>query len=100
MNYIVVVKGRLKAETAAESQRVHDATIDMIGDGGKKLGNFAHRAHLNAEDPREFLAIDMWDNAEGPQKLMQDPRMAEEFGRLFEGSPEVTMYTQTDWKGW
>ena len=100
MNYIVVVKGRLKASSIEKSKGVHDATIAMIGDAGKEMGNFGHRAHISSVDPREFLAIDMWDNPDGPQKLMGDPRMAEEFGKLFEGNPDVAVYAETDWKGW
>ena len=32
--------------------------------------------------------------------LLQDPKLAEEFGKLFEGRPDVAMYTETDWTGW
>ena len=100
MNYVVIVRGKLKGADAQESRKVHDATLEMLGDTGKSMGNIGHRAYLNAENPHEFLAIDTWDNSDGPQKLMQDPKLAEEFGKLFDGQPDVSMYAQTEWTGW
>src|SRR5262245_43972365 len=100
MKYVVVVRGMLKAEDEKKSKATHDATINMVGPQGRSMGNVGHRAHLNLQNRREFLAIDVWDNLDGPQKLLQDPTLGAEFAKLFEGQPNVTMWEVTDWAGW
>lgn len=100
MNYIVIVRGTLKDSDESYSRKTHDATVDMIGENGRAMGNFSHRAYLNPQNRREFLAVDMWDNLEGPQKLLQDPKLAEEFGKLFEGKPDVTVLEESGWTAW
>jgi hypothetical protein len=37
------------------------------------------------------------DNLEGIQKLYSDPNLAAEFGKLFEGRPEVTVWADSGW---
>lgn len=100
MKYIAVVRGKLKNVDAKQSQAVHDATIAKVGPMGRSMGNIGHRAHLNTQNPHEFLAIDTWDNIENMQKLFSDPGLAEEFGKLFDGMPEITIWAETDWGGW
>lgn len=100
MSYIVVVRGTLKSGDERDSRKVHDATMEMLGQAGKEMGNTGHRAYLKAGERQEFLAIDTWSNLEGPQKLLANPDLAAEFGKLFDGRPEVAIYEQTDWTGW
>ena len=100
MKYIVVVRGMLKSADEKQSQATHDATVKMIGPQGRSMGNVSHVAYLNLQNRREFLAIDVWDNAEAPQKLLQDPALAAEFGKLFEGQPDVGMWVATGWESW
>ncbi len=100
MNYIVIVRGKLKNSDEKHSKKIHDATIDLVGPMGRSLGNTGHRAYLNPQNRREFLAIDSWNNIEGPQKLLNDPKLAEEFGKLFDGMPEVTILEEAGWKSW
>jgi quinol monooxygenase YgiN len=100
MKYVVVVRGMLKANDEKQSQATHDATISMVGPMGRSMGNVSHRAYLNPQNRREFMAIDVWDNAESPQKLLQDPTLGAEFAKLFEGQPNVTMWEATGWEGW
>ena len=96
MRYIVTVRGMLKSE-AEEAQKVHDATVSKVSPLGKSMGSTAHQAYLNTQNGKEFLAIDFWDNLEGIQKLYSDPNLAEEFGKLFEGQPEVTIWGESGW---
>src|SRR5262245_10030042 len=79
MKLVVVVRGTLKSTDEKESMAVHNATIQMVGPMGRSMGNVSHRAYLNPQNRREFLAIDVWDNMEGPQKLLQDPALGAEF---------------------
>lgn len=100
MNYLVIVRGKLKSADEIQSRKTHDATIDLIGAKGRSMGNIGHRAYLNPQNRREFLAIDTWNNLEGPQKLLQDPNLASEFGKLFDGKPEVTIVEESGWQSW
>lgn len=96
MKYIVTVRGLLKGD-ASQSQRVHDATVSQISPQGRAMGNTSHQTYLNTQNGREFFAIDVWDNLEAIQKLYSDPNLAAEFGKLFEGQPEVTIWENTGW---
>jgi hypothetical protein len=100
MNCVVIVHGNLKQADERQSRATHDATVAMIGAKGRAMGNIGHRAYLNPRNRREFLAIDTWDNLEGPQKLLQDPNLAAEFGKLFDGRPEVTILEESGWTAW
>jgi hypothetical protein len=97
MRHIVAVRGKLKG-SKAQAQKVHDSTVAAISPKGRSMGSTAHQAYLNTQDEMEFLAIDVWDNLEAIQQLYSDPNLAAEFGKLFEGQPEVTVWTQAGWR--
>ena len=96
MKYIVVVRGRLKG-SKADAQKVHDATVGQISPQSRQMGSTGHTAYLNTQDPKDFLAVDSWDNIEAIQKLYSDPALAAEFGKLFDGQPEVTIWGDSGW---
>lgn len=96
MNYITVVRGRLKG-SPAEAKAEHDATVDQLSAMTRPMGAIGHRPHLNPKDPNEFLAIDTWNNIEGLQKFMGDPKVAEAFGALFDGMPDISIWAESDW---
>jgi hypothetical protein len=100
MNCVVIVRGTLKQAEERQSKATHDATIEMIGAKGRAMGNIGHRAYLNPRNRQEFMAIDTWDNLEGPQKLLEDPTLTAEFGKLFAGNPDVAIYVEAGWKAW
>lgn len=99
MQYVVTVRGRLKGNLA-EAQKVHDATISQVSPQSRSMGSTGHQTYLNPEDEKEFLAIDFWNNLEGIQKLYSDPNLAVEFGKLFDGEPEVVIWTNSGWEGY
>jgi hypothetical protein len=80
-----------------QAQKNHDATIAKVSPMSKTMGNTSHQTYLNTQNGKEFFAIDVWDNLEGIQKLYSDPNLAAEFGKLFEGQPEVTVWADTGW---
>ena len=84
MNYITVVRGKLKG-SPKEAQKGHDTTVEKLSAMTRPMGAIGHKPHLNPKDPTEFLAIDTWNNLEGLQKFMSDPKVAEAFGQLFQG---------------
>ncbi len=97
MNYITVVRGNLKSDNLQEAQAIHDAILEELPAVGRPLGAIGHHAYINSQNPKEFLAIDTWTNLEGMQKFMNDPRLAEAFGSLFDGMPEVTIWGESGW---
>jgi quinol monooxygenase YgiN len=96
MNYITVVRARLKGSTK-EAKMAHDATVEQLSAMTRPMGAIGHKPHLNPQDPMEFLAIDTWNNLEGLQKFMSDPKVAEAFGNLFEGQPDISVWAESDW---
>lgn len=99
MRYVVVVRGRLKG-SKAEAQQVHDATVSKISAQSRQMGSTGHQAYLGAQEGKDFLALDFWDNLEAIQKLYSDPSLAAEFGKLFDGQPEVTIWAESGWMGY
>jgi hypothetical protein len=99
MRYVVVVRGQLKG-SKADAQKVHDATIGQISPQSRQMGSTGHQAYLNTADEKGFLAVDFWDNIEAIQKLYSDPALAAEFGKLFDGQPEVTIWADAGWMGY
>jgi quinol monooxygenase YgiN len=96
MKYIVTVRGKLKGG-AKEAQAVHDEIVMRVSPMGETMGNTSHQAYLNVQDEGEFFAIDVWDNLESIQKLYGDPNLAAEFGKMFDGQPEVTVWADSGW---
>jgi hypothetical protein len=96
MRYIVTVRAVLKGDEA-QAQKMHDETVAKLSPLGKSMGSTSHQAYLNTQNRKDFLAIDFWDNLEGIQKLYSDPNLATEFGKLFEGQPEVTVWVDSGW---
>ena len=97
MNYITVVRAKLKGSDQKAAQKAHDATVDQLSKMTRPMGAISHRAYLNPQSPMEFLAVDSWNNLEGLQKFMSDPKTAEAFGTLFEGKPDISIWSESDW---
>lgn len=96
MRYIVTVRGILKG-TNEQAHQAHDATVAKISPTGRQMGNTSHQTYLNVQNNREFFAVDVWDNLEAIQKLYSDPNLAVEFGKMFEGEPQVTIWADAGW---
>jgi|SRR5882672_725030 len=97
--YITIVRGQLKSESIEENKKVHDMIFKPLQEFGRSLSAIGHKVYLNPQNPKEFLAIDTWTTLEGPQKLFSDPKVGEEFSKLFESTPEVTFWGESDWAG-
>ncbi len=98
MPYITTVRGRLLHEDPNAAMDLHNAIVEKLEPASKPLGATGHRAFADSADPREFLAIDMWDSAEGLQRLMSDPSTQAELGSMFDGPPQVTIWVARE--GW
>ncbi len=97
MRYVVVVRGKLKGDPA-EAGKVHNEIVSKVSPMGKSMGNTSHQPYLNVQNGKEFLAVDFWDNIEGIQKLYNDPNLGSEFAKMFDGQPEVTIWSDSGWQ--
>ena len=97
MKYVQVVRGQLKADSQQEAQQAHDEILAQLPAIARPLGSIGHQAYLDPQNPKAFLAIDTWTSLEGMQKFMEDPKLAEAFGNLFEGMPEITVWNESGW---
>jgi len=98
MGYITTVRGRLLDADQAAAMANHNSIVARVRPRGEPLGGVGHMVFANAQDPREFLAIDRWETIEGLQTLMGDPSVQAEIGGLFDGPPEVTIWAERE--GW
>lgn len=96
MRYIVTVRGNLKG-SLEQAQQAHDDIVSRVSQIGRLMGNTSHQTYLHLEKPNEFFAVDVWDNLEAIQKLYSDPNLASEFARMFEGQPQVTVWSDAGW---
>jgi hypothetical protein len=98
--YFVVVRGHLAATTTDEARTMHDA----VAAGGEAMaraaGDVSHIVFLGVDDPREFLAIDIWPTTDNLEALYSNPDFAAAFATLFDAPPAVGVYESTSWHQW
>jgi quinol monooxygenase YgiN len=99
-HYWAVVRGRLASSDLAAMQALHDQIAGGGQGAAEALGDLGHVVFLSLEDEQEFLAIDVWDNADGPVMLYTDPSFGAAFAQLFESPPSLRIYASTDWYQW
>jgi quinol monooxygenase YgiN len=99
MAVTVLIRGRLRDEPGA-AQALHDEVTGATKELAKGAGDTSHRTFRNPADPRDFLGIDEWVSAEAVGAFSSDPRIQDFFGRLFESTPEVTIWESTGWNEW
>jgi quinol monooxygenase YgiN len=95
----VIVRARLRGDPAAARQ-LHDQVTSMTREQAVAAGDLSHRTFLSATDARDFLGIDEWRSADAFQAFAGDPRIGEFFGQLFDGRPDVTIWTASGWNAW
>jgi quinol monooxygenase YgiN len=97
MIYITLVRGKLKPADEKAAQSMHDATVEKLSTMTRPMGAVGHHAYLNPQNRKEFLAVDTWNNLEGLQGFMNNPQVAEEFGKLFDGMPDISIWSESGW---
>lgn len=99
MKIVVTVRGTLKHSDQQKNQQAHDATFERLSAISVPLGAAGHQTFLNPQNPRQFLAIDMWQTMEGLQQFMGHPaNPGAAIAELFESQPEITVWTESGWK--
>jgi quinol monooxygenase YgiN len=99
MSVYVSVRARLKGDPK-DIQQLHDQVTAATKAMAQAAGDVGHTIYLNAQDPRDFLGIDEWQSAEAFQKFASDPQIQQFFSQLFEGQPQVTIWSETNWNQW
>jgi quinol monooxygenase YgiN len=94
MKYITLVRAKLKGDNP---RAAHDATVAKLSAMTRPMGATGHQPYLNPQDPTQFLAVDTWNNLEGLQKFMGNPDVAAEFGKLFDGMPDISIWGDSGW---
>ena len=65
MQYITIVRGRLKDSDQSAAMSAHNAIVDRLRPRGEPLGSVGHQAYVDTQDPGGFVAVDRWSNIEG-----------------------------------
>lgn len=96
----VVVRGTLADADPASARASHD----LVAQGGEEMvraaGDLAHVVYVGVEDPREFLAFDIWQDTTNLEAVYTDPDFQAAFGALFAEPPTIAVYGSTDWHQW
>ena len=99
MAVTISIRARLKADPKT-IQKIHDEVTGATKEMARQAGDISHIVYLDAQDPREFLGIDVWQSAEQAQAFAGSPQIQEFFGQMFEGQPEVRVWTESGWNKW
>jgi hypothetical protein len=84
-----------RAQTNKPCKERTGEIVRTISPVAQSQGSIGHQSCLNTQNRREFLAIDIWNNLEGIQKLYADPKIGEAFANMFEGQPQVSIWSET-----
>ena len=98
MPFYTTVRARLKDADPQAAMEAHNGVVARIIGTTQANGGSGHKVFANVEDPADFLAMDTWDSMEGMQKSYGDPTIQAEIGSLFEGPPEVKVWSPRE--GW
>jgi quinol monooxygenase YgiN len=99
MPVTITIRARLKSDPAS-IQKIHDEVTGATKEMARQAGDISHAVYLNPQDRRDFLGIDTWQSAEQAQAFAGSPQIQEFFGRMFEGEPEVKVWTESGWNKW
>jgi quinol monooxygenase YgiN len=98
MQYITIVRGRLKDADPDAARDAHNAIVDSVRPHSEPMGAVGHQAYVEPQDPGSFVAIDRWSNIEGLQTFLGDPSVQAQLGSMFDGRPDVTVLAERE--GW
>ena len=98
MQYITIVRGRLKDADQSSARDAHNAIVDELRPRSEPLGAVGHQAYVDPQDPGGFVAIDRWSDIEGLQQFLGSPDVQQRLGSMFDGQPEVSVLAERE--GW
>jgi quinol monooxygenase YgiN len=98
MQYITIVRGRLKDTDQDAARDAHNAIVDALRPQSEPLGAVGHQAYVDPQDPMSFVAVDRWSNMDGLQQFLGNPNTQQRLGSMFDGAPEVSVLAERE--GW
>jgi quinol monooxygenase YgiN len=98
MQYITIVRGRLKDTDQDAARDAHNAIVDALRPQSEPLGAVGHQAYVDPQDPMSFVAVDRWSNMDGLQQFLGNPNTQQQLGSMFDGAPEVSVLAERE--GW
>ena len=98
MPFFTTVRGRLNRTDPNAAMELHNAIVADLRQVNEPLGGVGHRVFTNVQDPMEFLALDTWESIEGLQQAFGNPETQARIGSMFDGAPQVTIWTPRE--GW
>ena len=98
MQYITIVRGRLRDADQDVARDAHNSIVDGLRPKSEPLGAVGHQAYVDPQDPGGFVAIDRWSGIEGLQQFLGDPGVQARLGSMFDGAPEVSVLAERE--GW
>lgn len=99
MAVTITIRARLKGNPDS-IQKIHDQVTSATKDMARQAGDLTHVVYLNPQDRRDFLGIDTWQSAEQAQTFAGSAQIREFFGQMFDGEPEVKVWTESGWNRW
>ena len=100
-----VVRGTVASREQARA--LNNQAIQGSINQARKLGDLSHEVYFRLTPPGEppsleFLAVDVWTNREGPERLYEDPAFLEIFGQLFTAQPVtwIVQHPAGQWVEW
>lgn len=98
MQYITIVRGRLKDVDQEAARDAHNAIVDALRPRSQPMGAAGHQAYVDPQDPGSFVAIGRWSNIEGLQQFLGDPSVQTQLGSMLDGAPDVSVLAERE--GW
>jgi quinol monooxygenase YgiN len=95
----ITIRARLKGDVSS-MKKIHDQVTGATKEMARQAGDISHIVYLNPQDRHEFLGIDTWQSAEQAQAFAGSPQIQEFFGQLFDGQPEVMVWSESGWNKW
>lgn len=103
--FVGMVRGVLHSHE--EGKRVHNALVAKFVNKARSRGNLSHDAYVRLMPPGspaslEFLAVDVWMDAQGMGQYYQDPEFLSAASDLFAGPPSASVWTHPagSWVEW
>ncbi len=102
---VATVRGTVRS--VEEARQVHNELVGSMVNTVRAAGDMTHDAYLRLSapgDPQalEFFAVDTWYDAEGMNKIYNDPAFMAGFSRLFAAPPTtgVWVHPAGNWVEW
>jgi quinol monooxygenase YgiN len=97
--FVHLALGELAADDVDTARQAHD----QVAEGGRQpsidAGNVGHIVFLGLDDPRRFVAVDIWSSGDPIEPFYQNPMFRQAFEPLFSSVSEP-VYRSTDWHQW